>query len=64
MTANTLLVITVFSVFMGVTVGFISRYADPSADAVMLFSFPGEVLMRMLKMITLPLIASSMISGQ
>ena len=43
--------------------GFAVRSAEPSAEVIMFISFPGEVLMRMLKMLILPLIISSLISG-
>ncbi|XP_074662813.1 excitatory amino acid transporter-like isoform X2 [Tubulanus polymorphus] len=60
---NLLLVLTVASVILGILFGFIIRIAEPSADAIMLISFPGDLLMRMLKMLILPLIVSSLISG-
>lgn len=60
---NLLLILTVAGVVMGVILGFILRLADPSPDAIMLISFPGEILMRALKMLILPLIVSSLIVG-
>ena len=43
--------------------GFVLRHAEPSPDAIMLIAFPGEILMRALKMLILPLIVSSLIVG-
>lgn len=39
------------------------RYAEPSATAIKLIGFPGELFMNMLKAMILPLIAASLISG-
>lgn len=63
MRTNLLLVLTVLGVIMGGVVGFAARAGNPSSDIIMFVSFPGDVLMRMLKMLILPLIISSMISG-
>lgn len=60
---NMLLVLTVIGVILGSIIGFAARAGNPSDDVIHLISFPGEVLMRMLKMLILPLIVSSMISG-
>ncbi|XP_013775022.1 excitatory amino acid transporter-like isoform X2 [Limulus polyphemus] len=60
---NLLLILTVLGVLLGVLIGFLARFADYGEDAIMLVSFPGDILMRMLKMLILPLIISSMISG-
>ncbi|KAI8792167.1 excitatory amino acid transporter [Biomphalaria glabrata] len=60
---NLLLVLTVAGVLLGIIFGFALRPVQPSVDAIMLISFPGDVLMRMLKMLIVPLIISSMITG-
>jgi len=60
---NLLLVLTVSGVLVGTFIGFVLRPHNLSEEAIMLISFPGDVLMRMLKMIILPLIISSLISG-
>ncbi|GFN85722.1 amino acid transporter [Plakobranchus ocellatus] len=60
---NLLLVLTIAGVIMGFIFGFSLRPANPSADAIMLIAFPGNVLMRMLKMMIVPLIVSCMITG-
>ncbi|GIY23699.1 hypothetical protein CDAR_529811 [Caerostris darwini] len=63
MKMNLLLVLTIIGVLLGVLLGFLARMGDYSEDVVQLVSFPGDILMRMLKMLILPLIISSMISG-
>ncbi|KAK6736604.1 hypothetical protein RB195_019352 [Necator americanus] len=60
---NLLLVMTIGSVVAGAFLGFAIRPLNLSPQTVMLVSFPGELLMRMLKMMILPLIISSLISG-
>ena len=60
---NMLLVLTVAGVFLGVIIGFLGRLGNPSPDVIMLVEFPGDILMRMLKMLILPVIMSSLISG-
>ncbi|GBN38459.1 hypothetical protein AVEN_148703-1 [Araneus ventricosus] len=64
MKMNLLLVLTIIGVLLGVLIGFLARMGDYTDDAVALVSFPGDILMRMLKMLILPLIISSMISGK
>uniref|UniRef100_A0ACB8G3Y9 Excitatory amino acid transporter 2 n=1 Tax=Sphaerodactylus townsendi TaxID=933632 RepID=A0ACB8G3Y9_9SAUR len=52
------------SVIMGAVCGALLRMATPiNPDIVMLIAFPGDILMRMLKMLILPLIISSLITG-
>lgn len=60
---NLLLLLTVVSVFVGLGAGFTARSAEPSQRTIDLIGFPGEILMNMLKMMIIPLIASSLISG-
>uniref|UniRef100_G1N120 Amino acid transporter n=1 Tax=Meleagris gallopavo TaxID=9103 RepID=G1N120_MELGA len=61
---NWLLLSTVAAVLLGIGVGILVReYGKLSNLDKFYFSFPGEVLMRMLKLIILPLIISSMITG-
>lgn len=60
---NLLLVLTVAGVFVGAIIGFLGRLGNPSPDVIMLVEFPGDILMRMLKMLILPVIMSSLISG-
>uniref|UniRef100_UPI00398ED15A excitatory amino acid transporter 2-like isoform X1 n=2 Tax=Pristiophorus japonicus TaxID=55135 RepID=UPI00398ED15A len=61
---NLLLTLTVFGVIFGAVAGGLLRYASPiHPDIVMIIAFPGDILMRMLKMLILPLIISSLITG-
>ncbi|CAF0984124.1 unnamed protein product [Didymodactylos carnosus] len=60
---NLLLTLTIAGVFFGLLIGFITRLASPSSEQIMILSFPGDILMRMLKMLILPLITSSLITG-
>uniref|UniRef100_A0A8C6P2H4 Amino acid transporter n=1 Tax=Nothobranchius furzeri TaxID=105023 RepID=A0A8C6P2H4_NOTFU len=61
---NWLLIATVVSVLLGIILGIVVReYASLSHLHKQYFGFPGEILMRMLKLIILPLIISSMITG-
>lgn len=51
-------------VVMGVVLGMLLRYMKVvDSAALTMVSFPGEILMRMLKMLILPLIISSLITG-
>lgn len=61
---NLLLTLTVLGVILGAVFGCMLRVASPiHPDIVMVISFPGDILMRMLKMLILPLIISSLITG-
>ncbi|XP_017884343.1 excitatory amino acid transporter-like [Ceratina calcarata] len=60
---NLLLVFTIIAVLLGLILGFLGRLANPSPLVITLVNFPGELLMRLLKMFILPLIISSLISG-
>lgn len=55
---------TLTGVIAGTVMGMMLRYVpDLDTNSLMLVSFPGDVLMRMLKMLILPLIISSLITG-
>ncbi|KAI5609988.1 excitatory amino acid transporter 3 [Silurus asotus] len=61
---NWVLIATIISVLLGTGLGVLVReYASLSHLDKQYFGFPGELLMRMLKLVILPLIISSMITG-
>ena len=60
---NLLLMLTILSVVFGLVLGCLLRYISYDDEFVMLIGFPGDLLMRMLKMLIIPLIVSSMIAG-
>lgn len=61
--ANMLLLLTIIAVVIGVVLGLAIKPANPSTVAVGLISFPGELFLRALKMLILPLIVFSLIAG-
>lgn len=60
------LLLTVSAVVIGLVAGFAIKTVHPNISRrnVDLVSFPGELLMNMLKMLIIPLITSSLISGK
>ncbi|KAG8518957.1 Excitatory amino acid transporter 5, partial [Galemys pyrenaicus] len=60
---NGLLILSVLSVIVGCLLGFFLRTRRLSPQEISYFQFPGELLMRMLKMLILPLVVSSLMSG-
>ncbi|MEE6516115.1 hypothetical protein FKM82_025363 [Ascaphus truei] len=61
---NLLLILTIAGVILGSVFGGLLRLLPPlDSNVLILISFPGDILMRMLKMLILPLIISSLISG-
>ncbi|XP_048357709.1 LOW QUALITY PROTEIN: neutral amino acid transporter B(0) [Sphaerodactylus townsendi] len=63
--ANLLVLLTVAGVVAGVAVGLGVRQmpGELSPAQVLYFSFPGELLLRLLKMIILPLVVCSLVAG-
>uniref|UniRef100_A0A8C8R5A1 Amino acid transporter n=1 Tax=Pelusios castaneus TaxID=367368 RepID=A0A8C8R5A1_9SAUR len=55
---NGLLILSVLSVIVGCLLGFFLRTRRLSQQEISYFQFPGELLMRMLKMLILPLVVS------
>ncbi|XP_014455288.1 excitatory amino acid transporter 5 [Alligator mississippiensis] len=60
---NGLLTLSMLSVVTGCLLGFLLRALELTELEKQYFSFPGELLMRLLKMLILPLITSSLMSG-
>ncbi|CAH3873257.1 unnamed protein product [Pieris brassicae] len=60
---NTLLVVTLAGVLSGIAIGFGLRPYHLGADALMIISYPGELFMRLLKLMILPLVIASLIAG-
>lgn len=60
---NMLVVLTVSGVLVGVGLGMAVRGAGLTRAQMTYFAFPGEMLLRMLKMIILPLVVCSLVSG-
>uniref|UniRef100_A0A671UYF1 Amino acid transporter n=1 Tax=Sparus aurata TaxID=8175 RepID=A0A671UYF1_SPAAU len=60
---NGLLIMSVLAVVIGCLLGFFLRTRRLTEQEVKYFQFPGELLMRMLKMLILPLVVSSLMSG-
>ncbi|EFP11587.1 CRE-GLT-5 protein [Caenorhabditis remanei] len=63
LTKNMLLLMTMTGIIMGAIIGGILRNLEPSPDVIRYVGFPGELFMNMLKVMVLPLIAASIVSG-
>lgn len=61
--ANLLLVATFLSVVVGIILGLSIHQADPGRAWIAILSLPGEIFLRMLKMLILPLIIFSLMAG-
>ncbi|KAH8282938.1 hypothetical protein KR054_010996, partial [Drosophila jambulina] len=60
---NLMLLVTLSGVLLGVTLGLSLRPLNLHGDSIMLISYPGELFMRVLKLMILPLVISSLIAG-
>ncbi|KAL3846710.1 hypothetical protein ACJMK2_017677 [Sinanodonta woodiana] len=60
---NLLLILTMSGVVLGFALGFGIREAKPSSDQLMWIGFLGDLYLRLLKMMIVPLIVCSVISG-
>lgn len=67
MSENLLTLLTIIGVFAGTLVGFILRNIDKpegwTSREIMYIQFPGDLFLRMLKGLILPLIVASIISS-
>ena len=59
---NFLVVSTIAAVIIGAVLGSLIRLAQPSSQTIMLLSFPGEILMHMLKVEIYFIICSHMLN--
>ncbi|XP_043644949.1 excitatory amino acid transporter isoform X1 [Drosophila teissieri] len=60
---NLMLLVTLSGVLLGVILGLSLRPLNLHGDSIMLISYPGELFMRVLKLMILPLVISSLIAG-
>ncbi|KAG7492839.1 hypothetical protein MATL_G00019010 [Megalops atlanticus] len=60
---NLLVILTVSGVLVGAGLGMMVRNMNLTRAQMTYFAFPGEMLLRMLKMVILPLVVCSLISG-
>ncbi|XP_078416170.1 excitatory amino acid transporter 1-like isoform X1 [Cetorhinus maximus] len=60
---NGFVLFTVVAVIIGIILGFCLREYQMDFRQIKYFSFPGELLMRMLQMLVMPLIISSLVTG-
>lgn len=60
---NLLVILTVSAVIIGVFIGLAVRTAELNQTQIIYFGFPGELLVRLLKMIIIPLVVCSLVSG-
>ncbi|XP_008278663.1 neutral amino acid transporter B(0) [Stegastes partitus] len=63
MRANLLVILTVAGVIVGVFIGLGVRNATLTRTQIIYIGFPGELLIRLLKMIIIPLVVCSLVSG-
>ncbi|XP_066534649.1 neutral amino acid transporter A [Hoplias malabaricus] len=60
---NLMVILTVSGVLVGVGLGLLVRRAELTRAQMSYFAFPGELLLRMLKMVIVPLVVCSLVSG-
>lgn len=60
---NLLLLLTLLGVFLGIGIGFVVRASSPSSTALLWLGLPGQLYLRLLKMMIVPLIVSSVTTG-
>ncbi|XP_041379251.1 excitatory amino acid transporter 1-like [Gigantopelta aegis] len=60
---DVLMILTLTGIILGFALGFGIRELHPSKDAIMWMGMPGELFLRVLRLMVLPLIVCSVISG-
>jgi len=60
---NLLLIATLSGVFMGVILGVSIRPLKPDDTTKLLIAYPGELFMRLLKLMIVPLVIASLVTG-
>ena len=63
-TGNKLLVYDIVFFIAGIVIGVIGREVGVTKEVVLMISFPGELYLRLLRMIPVILVISSIISGK
>ena len=61
---NTLLLVTAVGIVVGIILGITVRQAEPSDTAIEWVAIWGDLFLRMLKMVTLPIMVSSLVVGK
>ena len=61
--ANKLLVFTLFGIIIGMALGFGLHPYNLSDETILAIGFPGDIFMRALKLLILPLIITSLVTG-
>jgi len=60
---NLLLILTFSGVVIGLVGGLALRYYEPADSTIHLLAYPGELFMRLLKLMILPLVIASLVTG-